>query len=169
MHSLRELSMKKILLLLLFIGLAAVMAACGTGSYGRLDSRLAVNDIFESGQVLDNYNYYYIGPDAEPVAIMAVEKKYQLAPSLWKAINLTPDRLQAWMSRIDNRYRVRNRYDGAYILDQHGTQVGLWYSPLDWTTIQRGDDNLLTIYTPDTTKNLHNFGRGVMRGGAGGS
>ncbi len=152
------------ILVLLLAAMGAIMTACSTGSYGHLDFKLAVNDIFESGQVMDNYNYYYIGPEAEPVAIMAIDKKYQLTPSLWKEINLTPQQLKAWMSRIDNRYRLRNRYDGAYILDQHGNQVGLWYSELDWTTIQRGEGNQLTIYTPDTTKNLDNFGRGVISG-----
>ena len=158
---------KAFLLTLLLAAMTALMTACSTGSYGRLDFKLSVNDIFESGQVLDNYHYYYIGPEAEPVAIMAIDKKYQLTPSLWKAINLTPQQLKAWMDRIDNRYRLRNRYDGAFILDQDGNQVGLWYSPLDWTTIQRGEGNQLTIYTPDTTKNLDNFGRGVISGSGG--
>ncbi|MBU4260343.1 MAG: hypothetical protein KKC76_00490 [Proteobacteria bacterium] len=152
------------MLVLLLAATGAIMTACSTGSYGRLDFKLAVNDIFESGQVLDNYNYYYIGPDAEPVAIMAIDKKYQLTPSLWKEINLTSEQLKAWMSRIDNRYRLRNRYDGAFIIDQEGNQVGMWYSPLGWTTIQRGEENQLTIYTPDTTKNMDHAGRGVILG-----
>lgn len=154
--------MKTIFLLLVFI--SPIMSACSTGSYGRLDFKLSVNEVFESGQLLDNHNYYYIGPDAEPVAIMAIDNKYQLAPSLWKAINLTPEQLQAWMERIDNRYRFKNRYDGALILDQDGNQVGMWYSRLDWTTIRRGEETQLIIYTPDTTKNMEDSGRGVIWG-----
>lgn len=166
MQYLRGLSIKPkiMMLLLLFTGMTTIMTACGTGSYGRLDFKLAINDIFESGQVLDNHTYYYIGPDAEPDAIMAIDNKYQLAPSLWKGINLTPGKLKAWMERIDNRYRFRNRYDGALILDQDGNQVGMWYSRLDWTTIRRGEGNQLIIYTPDTTKNMDDSGRGAIWG-----
>ena len=144
------------LLAALLVGVGLLLSACSTGSYGHLDFTLTVNDIFESGQVVDNHRYYYIGPDAEPVAIMAIDNKYELAPSLWKSVNLTPERLRAWMDRIDNRYRFRNSYDGAYILDQDGNRVGLWYSRLDWTTIRRAEGNQLIIYTPDTTKHLDN-------------
>ncbi|MCJ7600920.1 MAG: hypothetical protein MUO63_05375 [Desulfobulbaceae bacterium] len=166
MQYLQGLSIKTkiLMLLLLFTGMTTIMTACSTGAYGRLDFKLSVNDIFESGQVLDNHTYYYIGPDAEPVAIMAIDNKYQLTPSLWKEINLTPGQLKAWMERIDNRYRFRNRYDGAFILDQDNNQVGMWYSRLDWTTIRRGEGNQLIIYTPDTTKNMDDAGRGVIWG-----
>lgn len=155
---------KTFVLLFLLTVLATGITACSTGSYGRLDFTLSVNDIFESGKVLPDHNYYYIGPDAEPVAIIAIEKKYQLTPSLWKKINLTPEQLTAWMERIDNKYRVSNKYDGAIILDQNGVQVGLWYSQLDWTTIQRGEGDQLTIYTPDTTKNVRDSGSGFIWG-----
>jgi len=166
MQNQRVLPMKttSFLLILLLAAMSAIITACSTGAYGRLDFKLSVNDIFESGQVLDSHNYYYIGPEAEPVAIMAIDKKYQLAPSLWKEIGLTPAQLTAWMERIDNRYRFKNRYDGAFILDQDGNQVGLWYSRLDWTTIQRGEGNQLIIYTPDTTKNMDHSSSGVIWG-----
>jgi hypothetical protein len=155
------------MLIFLLAAVGAVLTACSTGTYGRLDFKLSVNDIFESGQVLADHNYYYIGPDAEPVAIMAIEKKYQLTPSLWKAASLTPGQLSAWIDRIDNKHRFKNKYDGAMILDQHGNQVGMWYSRLDWTTIQRGEGNLLTIYTPDTTKDMDDSGSGVIWGSPG--
>lgn len=155
---------KMFFLFLLLTVLGTGISACSTGTYGRLDFTLSVNDIFESGKILPDYNYFYIGPDAEPVAIIAIEKKYQLTTSLWKKIDLTTEQLAAWMERIDNKFRVKNKYDGAIILDQNGVQVGLWYSRLDWTTIQRGEGNQVTIFTPDTTKNLRESGPGLTWG-----
>jgi hypothetical protein len=155
---------KNILAAILLASLTLLLSACSSGSYGHLDFTLTVNDIFESGQVLDDHHYYYIGPEAEPVAIMGIDNKYELAPSLWKPIKLTPEKLRAWMDRIDNTYRFRHFYDGAYILDQDGNRVGIWYSRLDWTTIRRGEGNQLIIYTPDTTKNLDNHDRGDFLG-----
>ena len=142
---------RALLLAMLLAAMGGMLTACSTGSYGHLDFQLAVNNVFESGEVLPDYNYYFIGPEAEPVAIIAVDKKYQLAPSLWKKIDLTPVQLKAWMSRIGNKYRLSNFYDGAYIIDQHGNRVGMWYARPNWTTIQSGKDNLVTIYTPDIT------------------
>ncbi|MBI5559092.1 MAG: hypothetical protein HY885_15810 [Deltaproteobacteria bacterium] len=143
------------LLLLALCTFLSFLAACATGSYGSLDFKISVEQIFESGQVLDNHTYYYIGPEAEPYAIMAIDNQFQLTPSLWKKIDLTPGQLKKWMDRIDNRYRDRNKYFGAVILDQDGNKIGLWYSWLTWTPIRRGEGNQIIIYTPDTTKNLN--------------
>lgn len=138
--------------------LLLTLAGCASGPYGRFDFQTSVNDLFESGRILDNHSYYYIGPDAEPDAIMAIDNAYALAPSLWKKAEITPDRLSSWMERIDNRYRVRNIYHGAVIVDQHGNRLGVWYSRLKKTYIRRGDGNEVIIYTPDTTYGLDDQG-----------
>ena len=65
--------------------------------------QIAIDEIFESGQILENHTYYHIGPDAEPVAIMAIDNKYILAPSLWKKTEMTPAQLNAWNQQIENQ------------------------------------------------------------------
>ncbi len=132
-----------------------LLFGCAQGDYGRFDFKMSVSDMFESGQILENHTYYYIGPDAEPVAIMAIDNKYSLAPSLWKKADITPAQLSTWNMRIDNEYRIKNRYKGAIILDENGNRLGVWYSHLDWTTIKRGEGNTVIIFTPDTTKHLN--------------
>ena len=151
---------------LLAVALSLPIFGCAPGSYGQLDFQLTVADIFESGQILEDHSYYYIGPDAEPFAIMAVDKKYELAPSLWKSIDLSQEQLNAWNLRIDNRYRFRDKYKGAVILDQDGNRLGIWYSRIDWTTIKKGEGNQVIIYTPDTTRAHDNEGGGVIWGGS---
>ncbi|MFH1215741.1 MAG: hypothetical protein V1706_04475 [Pseudomonadota bacterium] len=135
-----------------------LLSGCGGGTYGRFDFQMAVNELFESGTILDNHSYYYIGPDAEPDAIMALDNIYQLAPSLWKKIDITPDQLVRWMERIDNKYRFKNMYHGAVIDDGHGNRLGVWYSRLTKTVIHRGEGNQVIIYTPDTTYGLDDKG-----------
>lgn len=149
---------------LFFFSLASLLLfGCTTGSYGRIDFQIAIDDLFESGQILENHTYYHIGPDAEPVTIMALDNKYTLAPSLWKKTEMTPVQLSKWNQRIGNRYRIKNRYKGAVILDENDDRLGIWYSYLDWTTIKRGAGNTVIIYTPDTTKNLEKS-RGAFLG-----
>lgn len=150
--------------LLFSLSLACLLLfGCSTGPHGRFDFQLAINDIFESGQIIANHTYYHIGPDAEPDAIMALDNKYTLAPSLWKKSEISPAQLKAWSERIDNRYRFKNSYRGAVILDEHGQRLGVWYSRLHWTTIKRGQGNTVIIYTPDTTKDLGRI-RGTFLG-----
>lgn len=135
-----------------------LLGGCGGGPYGRFDFQMSVNEVFESGRILDNHSYYYIGPDAEPDAIMAIDNAYQLAPSLWKKSDITAKQLTGWMERIDNRYRFRNMYKGAVILDDQGNKLGIWYSRLTKTVIRRGEGNQVIIYTPDTTFGLDDKG-----------
>ena len=89
---------------------------------------------------------------------MAIDNRYELAPSLWKKTELSQEQLEAWNFRIDNKYRWENVYFGAVILDENNNKIGYWYSYLKWTTIKRGEGNTVIIFTPDTTKNLDRDG-----------
>ncbi|MCK5192494.1 MAG: hypothetical protein KAQ71_01705 [Desulfobulbaceae bacterium] len=132
-----------------------LLANCSAGSYGRLQWSDEALDIFESANILENHTYYFFGPEAEPEAIIALDNQYVLAPSLWKKIAITPLTLSRWMERIDNRHRyVKEKYQGALIVDQQGNRLGIWYSYVDWTVIKRGEENEVVIYTPDTSR-LH--------------
>jgi len=130
-----------------------VLAGCAAGSYGRLQWSDEALDIFESASILENHTYYFFGPEAEPVAIIALDNQYVLAPSLWKQIDITPLELGRWMERIDNRHRyVKEKYQGALIVDHQGNHLGIWYSHIDWTVIKQGEGNEIVIYTPDTSR-----------------
>jgi hypothetical protein len=134
-----------------------VLAGCAAGSYGRLQWSDEALDIFESASILENHTYYFFGPEAEPDTIIALDNQYVLAPSLWKKIDITPLTLSRWMERIDNRHRyVKEKYQGALIVDQQGNRLGIWYSHVDWTVIKRGEENEIIIYTPDTSRQNRN-------------
>lgn len=129
-----------------------LLASCTAGSYGRLQWSDEAIDLFESSQILKNHTYYYFGPEAEPEAIIAIDNRYVLAPSLWKKIDLTTQELSRWMERIDNQYRyLKEKYRGALIVDEQGNRLGIWYSMADWTVIKRGEENEVVIFTPDTS------------------
>lgn len=135
-----------------------VLASCAAGSYGRLQWSDEALDLFETITIKDNHTYYFFGPEAEPVAILAVDNKYVLAPSLWNQIDLTPDILTSWMERIDNNHRLlRERYLGAEIMDEEGNRIGYWYSYIDWTVIRKGEENEIVIFSPDSTRLFRDF------------
>lgn len=108
---------------------------------------------FNAGQVLPDYQYYYSGPDAEPLAILGVRRDYQFEKGLWKEIDLTESQMQKWLERIQNPYRsLRYRYDGSYIVDKEGNRVAIWFSILDRVTAMiDAEKKKITVHTPDNT------------------
>ena len=73
----------KITLGLLLLGLMTVFSGCFE-NYGRLRLSKEVDQTFEKGIVLPDYNYYYSGGDARPWAILGIEKSYKLRTTQWK-------------------------------------------------------------------------------------
>lgn len=116
----------------------------------KLEMSREVNDIFESGKIVTEYNYYYSGSESQPRAIVATSKDISFKQGLWNAVAPTEKLLERWNLHIDNRYRESNFYYGAYILDPKGKRVGLWYSyDTQPTIIWSEEGKKVTIYTPD--------------------
>ncbi|MEW6218031.1 MAG: hypothetical protein AB1634_00670 [Thermodesulfobacteriota bacterium] len=130
-----------------------LLAACALAGYGQVRPDTEITRQFRSQQVLADHQYYIFGPDAEPVAILAVDRRYQLAPSLWKPVQPTPAQLGAWVSRMDDRWQdLQADAYGALILDQAGNRIGVWYAVTDWTTVRLEADGQAVIFTPIRTR-----------------
>lgn len=111
-----------------------------------------VTRFFESSQVLPGYRYFYSGPEAEPVAILGIDQNVPFFPGFWKEVNLSEERLQAWMERIDNRYRdVHSLYYGSTIRDRQGRILGVWYAIADRTHVTMDEKGVLSVYTSENT------------------
>lgn len=142
----QELPMK----ILFLIPVLLLLSSCQIGKTGsmRLDNDVTAK--FEACTILPGYDFYYIGPDAQPDVILAVKKEYTFTKGLWKAIALDQKKLCDWMRVIDPDSRGgRSEYDGYVIFSATGKDVGLWYARnwADWTTIKE-DNGTLIIYTP---------------------
>jgi hypothetical protein len=123
------------------------LAACG-GSYGSLQRSAAVDDEFQSIQILPEYNYYFTGAYYKPKAIIGIHRDYTLVSKLWKPVDLTADRLNGWIEQMTNfrGYALRNL--GSNILNAEGQIIGIWYSPEDFTTIRMLGEKQVSIYPP---------------------
>lgn len=136
-------------LVLLLCFISFVISACAISGQ-KLEMSREVNDIFESGEIISEYNYYYSGPESRPRAIVAISKDVSFEQDLWNAVEPSEDLLDRWNLHINNRYQESNFYFGAYILDPVGRRVGLWYSYETLPTIiWSEEDKKVTIYTPD--------------------
>lgn len=134
----------------LFGSLCLFLCACSTGyfaNFGEFKTSQEVTDAFESYRVLPDYQYYYIGPDARPDAIIGIKKGYTLDSGIWKPVALTPEHLKLWINQMNYKSFPVMMY-GDYMLDSAGNKIGLWYSLWETTTIQVKDNKEVVVYIP---------------------
>jgi hypothetical protein len=123
------------------------MSCVGT-NYSGLRMSGEVNNLFESYQVLDDYNYYFSGPDARPNAILGVHKDYTLRSNLWKPVELTPDQLKLWINMMTDHRGTALRTYGSRVVALDGKDIGIWYSPWSETAVRMEDDGHVIINPP---------------------
>jgi hypothetical protein len=133
---------------LVLIYFSTFFISCVGANYGGLRLSRDVNSLFESYQVLDNYNYYYSGSDARPEAILGVHKDYTLRSNLWKPVEMTPDHLKLWINMMTDHRGTSIRTYGSRVIDPDGKDIGIWYSPWNRTTVRMEDDRHVVINTP---------------------
>ncbi|MCX5876165.1 MAG: hypothetical protein NT087_07730 [Deltaproteobacteria bacterium] len=133
------------------LALLLIVAACGRPAYVfHEDSR--INAVLESHHPLPGYTYYYSGPEDFPLAILGIRPEYRLKKEFWIPVDLTEKKLQGWMEVIDNPHRnLKTRYHGKVIRTADGEEIGIWYSPQEWSTVELGPDREVSIYTPFNT------------------
>ena len=84
-------------LILLFLSAQGIFAGCA-GHWGRISSSRTVTETFQAYRILPDHRYYYSGPDAYPTAIIGIHKNFTLTARFWKPVDLTPERLRAWLN-----------------------------------------------------------------------
>ncbi len=131
--------------------LAALLSAVSCGGaasgYGSLSRSFEVAKIFEDGQVLPGYAYYFSGPPGRPDAILGVKEGWTLDTRLWRRTDLTSEILKKWLESMNRDLTQAVYNQGAHILAPDGGEIGVWYSPWAWTVI-RVDGEHVTVKPP---------------------
>lgn len=136
---------------LALLALLLLAAACGRPAY-IFHEDLRINEALEASHPLPGYTYYYSGPEDFPLAILGIRPEYRLKQGFWIPVELTEKRLRGWMVVIDNPHRnLQTRYHGKVIRTAEGEEIGIWYSPQEWSTVRLGADREVEIYTPFNT------------------
>jgi len=119
-------------------------------NYGRLQRSEEVDKIFKDYQVLSDHNYYYVGPEGRPDAIMGIQNEYTLETTQWTQFNASDNTLKKWVDTINFYHNTGVRYYpyGFFILDPAGSRLGIWYSIWDWTTVMMKDDRRIQVFPP---------------------
>jgi hypothetical protein len=140
----------------------ATLISCATGSmtfkknWGKIVTDDQVKNSFQAYQVNAAYDYFISGSDVYPFAILGLSKNYTLDSDLWKKMEMKPAVLQELVNNIKSKAMESEQMPfGFAVLDDHGKQIGVWYSILlAATSVQMKGDNKVMIYTPspDTYK-----------------
>jgi len=125
----------------------AVLSGCGSSNYGRLQSSHEVTQVFRNNQILSDHQYFYSGFQRIPYGIIGIASRYRLRSSRWKPIELNPTLLNQLAYRMDHVYSIQPR--GAWILDQDGNRIGIWYSARYQTKVLIEKDNNVVVVTPE--------------------
>jgi hypothetical protein len=133
--------------------LLASYAAAG-GIYGSLDRDRDLDNRFLNYEVMQDYNYFTTGGYDRPNAILLIHKDYELdnPGNLWVPIPYVDySQKRKWISVISTEQNFNRSYNyyAAYILDQNGKRVGVWYSVEKFATVKFLEGNKVLVYTPE--------------------
>jgi hypothetical protein len=120
---------------------------CGSVTYGRLENDPEITQVFKNSQILSNYQYYISGFQRVPYAIIAIDGNYHLRSGNWQALDMDSSTLNQIVFRMDQVYSLTPR--GAWIVDDKGHRLGVWYSSQYQTTVQREKDNQIVVVSPE--------------------
>ena len=144
-----------IISVLILIGIQSTLTGCAaTATNSAIINSQEATDIWHSYEILPNYHYYIWGPVSQPFYIIGIDEKYQLTPSHWKPVDLTPAMLKNWFNYIDPRVGFSPFLWGSLIAGPSGERIGLWYSVRDWRRLgsaNLGENNQVTVTTPSVT------------------
>ena len=132
-----------------------LFSACAVNmaSYGRNQVSSEARQTFESYQVLPDYNYYYIGSNVHPDALIAVDKSYTLASEgIWIKLELGKKEIKFMVDTIQRN--VSNPPYGYNILDPKGKLIGFYYSRWDAWPVKMEGENKVWIYPPDKKESI---------------
>lgn len=135
-----------------------VFVSCAAGTlgitkdWGKIVPDDAVKKNFETYQISPDLNYYFSGSEVYPTAILGLNKDYTLVSDLWQELDLTPTMLRRIVEDMKSKaFDIgRQSPSGFLVLDNHGRQIGIWYSILSATApVHMKEDKKVIIYTPD--------------------
>ena len=137
------------LMLLLLAGYAAA-----GNIYGSLDRDRDLDNMFRNYEVLQDYNYFTSGGYDTPNAILLIQKDYEIdnPGNLWTPIPYVDyEQMRKWVSVISSEqdFNRSGNYYAAYILDQNGQRIGVWYSVEVFATVKFLEGNKVLVYTPE--------------------
>jgi hypothetical protein len=144
-----------IIALVLCIGFILFFMSRSGETYGKLKpSESAAASLQSHGEAPD-LDYYYSGPESNPLAIIGVEKKFRFdSAKHWMRIGPGQDSLKRLMDGMQSRaVQMNQNIRGFEIVDQRGERIGEWYSIMGMQpVIKRTGIDSIEVWPPSPEK-----------------
>lgn len=110
-----------------------------------------MQQLFESGTLLPDHTYYYLGSYTAPNTIIAISNQFTLRTRVWAQVDLTGEMLNGWLQWYrTEHYGPGCEYRGGVIRTPDGRQAGVWYSQNSINLIFMPEPGVLEVYQPRT-------------------
>jgi hypothetical protein len=104
---------------------------------------------FESGTVLPDHVYYYIGSYANPDSVIAIDRRFTLRTRVWAEADMTESLLNGWLQMFQTeRYSPACTHRGGVILTPDGWRAGYWYSRNIHNIVYMPEAGVIEVYQP---------------------
>lgn len=138
---------------------AVLIGGC-MATFGKLNGSEQAENLFIRHQYLNGHNYYYLGFESEPEAVLALDDRYTLTGKHWKSMSSKTHSLQEMVERMrfmGCRYKGYfldepddwHRLSGYTILDPDEKAIGILYSCFDWLPVKVEEDRRVSIQFPE--------------------
>lgn len=134
-------------LLLMLVG-AFSTGCAANGPGGRWEVAAGVQQEFESGRILPDHTYYYLGSSSAPDSIIAINNQFTLRTRVWAQVNLTQEMFNGWLNWYRTDYVRGCEYHGGVILTPDGRKAGVWYSQNIFNIIRMPEPGVLEVFQP---------------------
>ena len=122
-----------------------LLTACAQAPTGFLAMDAMVAEQFERGQILDNHDYYTMGSEVIPEAVIAIRRPYHLDSAIWSPIKADQALLNNWLFWFRTRESLLCTYEGGRLMATATQPVGIWYSRRHRATLWLSDEHTVQV------------------------
>jgi hypothetical protein len=115
----------------------------------------AVTENFQSNRAVPDLDYWFSGPESQPLAIIGVEKRLRFdSAKHWMKVGSGEESLQRLTEGMKSRANPMNRnIRGFEMVDERGERVGEWYSAVGvQAVIKRTGIDSVEVWPPSPAK-----------------
>ncbi len=134
--------------LLLILVATSSFYGCASGPRGKVVVDSEVKKLFSSATIIPQHNYYYYGRQQSPVAIIALQEKYQLVSRLWTPLPQPEQQLAPLISNTRQQRSSMCTFTGAVIKAPDGTDAGYWYAKWHLTSVRIPEPGKIEVFPP---------------------
>ena len=131
---------------LIVLSIVVALTGCAAG-YGRIKHDDEVTRMFTSGDLPQDYVYYFNGRYHIPYAIIGISPEYRHVSRLWEEVDPKSDEFR---DMVENIWQPAGYHYpmGAYILDTNGKRIGIWWAMYYFATVELGQEKEVTVHSP---------------------